>query len=254
MKILTIFYCQLKKLHYLCTEINLLLFTKKEMIMKKMMMIAAMMIAAVSANAQNEVGQITLKPTVGLNIGSMTKMDGLDSKVRAGFIAGVEAEYGVSENFGIQFGLLYSQQGVKAKNTSFGEMNDELIGGWTFAGDATMKLDYLNIPILAQYYPIKGLALKAGIQPAFNVLKKVHLDGTLSQGGVEGGNKQSVDDSYKINDGVKSFQFSIPVGISYEYQNFVLDARYNIYLTKALKDADTRHSVFSFTLGYKFAL
>ena len=32
------------------------------------------------------------------------------------------------------------------------------------------------------------------------------------------------------------------------------NARYNIYLTKALKGSDSRHSVFSFTLGYKFAL
>ena len=52
--------------------------------MKKIMMIAAMMVAAVTANAQNEVGQITLKPTVGLNIATMTKIDG--SKVRPGFL------------------------------------------------------------------------------------------------------------------------------------------------------------------------
>ena len=224
--------------------------------MKKIMMVAAMMIAAVSANAQNEVGQITLKPTVGLNIASMTK--GEDTKVRPGFIAGVEAEYGVSENFGITAGIFYSQQGVKGKNTTFGELDfDEdanLIGGWAFEGDATIKLDYINIPIMAQYYVIPGLALKAGIQPGFNVLKKVKLDGTLYQGSVQGGNERKVNDSYKINDGVKGFQFAIPVGLSYEYKSFVLDARYNIYLTKALKDADTRHSVFAFTLGYKFAL
>jgi hypothetical protein len=34
----------------------------------------------------------------------------------------------------------------------------------------------------------------------------------------------------------------------------VLDARYNIYATKALKNADPRHSVFTVSLGYKFAL
>ncbi|MBP3287152.1 MAG: PorT family protein [Prevotella sp.] len=224
--------------------------------MKKLMMVAAMMIAAVSANAQNEVGQITLKPTVGLNIATMTK--GEDTKVRPGFIAGVEAEYGVSENFGVTAGIFYSQQGVKGKNTAFGELDfDEdanLIGGWVFEGDATMKLDYINIPIMAQYYPIKGLALKAGIQPGFNVSKKVKLDGTLSQGGVQGGNTRNINDSYKIKEGVKGFQFAIPVGLSYEYKSFVLDARYNIYLTKALKESDSRHSVFSFTLGYKFAL
>ena len=221
------------------------------------MMIAAMMVAAISANAQNEVGQLTLKPTVGLNIASMTK--GEDTKVRPGFVAGVEAEYGVSENFGIQFGLLYSQQGVKGKNTGFGELDfdedDNVVGGWAFSGDATMKLDYINIPILAQYYPVKGLALKAGIQPGFNVFKKAKFDGTLYQGSVQGGNARSYTESRSLKgEGIKSFQFAIPVGVSYEYANFVFDARYNIYLTKALKDSDSRHSVFSFTLGYKFAL
>lgn len=220
-------------------------------------MIAAMMVAAISANAQNEVGQLTLKPTVGLNIASMTKADG--SKVRPGFVAGVEGEYGVSENFGVQFGILYSQQGVKVKNTDFGEVafddDDNILGGWEFAGDVTMKLDYINIPILAQYYPVKGLALKAGIQPGFNVFKKAKFDGTLYQGGVQGGNARSYTESRSLKgEGIKSFQFAIPVGVSYEYANFVFDARYNIYLTKALKDSDSRHSVFSFTLGYKFAL
>ncbi|MBQ8456986.1 MAG: hypothetical protein IJ540_05230 [Prevotella sp.] len=57
-----------------------------------------------------------------------------------------------------------------------------------------------------------------------------------------------------MDDGIKSFQFAIPVGASYEYKNFVLDARYNIYLTKIYKDGDGRHSVFAITLGYKFAL
>ena len=224
--------------------------------MKKFMMIAAMMVATLSASAQNEVGQITLQPKVGINIATMTK--GIDTKVRPGLIAGVEAEYGVSENFGLTAGILYSQQGVKGKNIQVGELdfdaNYDLVGGWTFEGDVTMKLDYLNIPIMAQFYPTKGLALKAGVQPGFAVSKKMKLDGTRYQGGVQGGNVQTVNDSYKIESGINSFQFAIPVGVSYEYASFVLDARYNIYLTKAIKDSDSRHSVFNITLGYKFAL
>ena len=226
--------------------------------MKKIMMIAAMMVAAVTANAQNEVGQITLKPTVGLNIATMTKIDG--SKVRPGFIAGVEAEYGVAENFGITAGIFYSQQGAKVNDivldADWFDLNTGELGGFSFAGKATYKLDYINIPIMAQYYVAKGFALKAGIQPGFNALKKINLDGTLYQGGVQGGNPKSVDESYKLdkNDGVKSFQFAIPVGLSYEYKNIVLDARYNIALAKAFKYGDTRHSVFSITLGYKIPL
>ena len=224
--------------------------------MKKIMMIAAMMVAAISANAQNEVGQITLKPTVGLNIATMTKLD--DSKVRPGFVAGVEAEYGISENFGLQFGLLYSQQGAKSSGEEDFDLEDfkELgldfgVGILNIKGKDTYKLDYINIPIMAQYYPIKGLALKAGIQPSFCVNKKYKIEGTAT---VSATGTEPFNEEYKLGDVVKSFQFAIPVGVSYEYENFVLDARYNIYLTKALKGFDSRHSVFSFTLGYKFAL
>ncbi len=223
--------------------------------MKKIMMIAAMMVAALSANAQNEVGQVTLKPMVGLNIASMSKAD--NSKVRVGVAAGVEAEYGIAENLGVSAGVFYSQQGVKSNDewgAAFTDETNGLIGGWAFEGKTTVKLDYINIPILAQFYPVKGLAIKAGIQPGFNVLKKVALDGTAYQASVQGGNAKKVDESYKINEGVKGFQFAIPVGISYEYESFVLDARYNIGVTKAFKGSDSRHSVFSITLGYKFAL
>ena len=224
--------------------------------MKKIMMIAAMMVAAVTANAQNEVGQITLKPTVGLNIATMTKIDG--SKVRPGFIAGVEGEYGVSENFGITAGIFYSQQGVKGNDEieidldDLKEMGIDLgVGLLNIKGKETYKLDYINIPIMAQYYPTKGLALKAGIQPGFCVNKKYKFEGTAS---ISPSESKSFNEEYKLTEGVKGFQFAIPVGVSYEYANFVLDARYNIYLTKALKGSDSRHSVFSFTLGYKFAL
>ena len=225
--------------------------------MKKIMMIAAMMVATLSASAQNEVGQITLKPTVGLNIATMTK--GTNTKVRPGFIAGVEGEYGVSEKFGLTAGVFYSQQGVKGKDVNVGEYfldsDYDIIGGWEFDGDITVKLDYINVPIMAQYYLIPGLAVKAGAQFGFNVLKKAYLKGTAYQGSVQGGNVRSLDETRSLNgEGIKSFQFAVPVGLSYEYKSFVLDARYNIYATKAFKDADSRHSVFSVTLGYKFAL
>ena len=132
--------------------------------MKKMMIFAAMMVATLCANAQNEVGQVTLKPTVGMNIASMTKAD--NSKVRPGIVAGIEAEFGVAENFGITAGVLYSQQGVKGKDEVKVDISDLGLGVGILdlQGKLTYKLDYINIPILAQFYPVKGLALKAGIQ------------------------------------------------------------------------------------------
>ncbi len=46
------------------------------------------------------------------------------------------------------------------------------------------------------------------------------------------------------------------VGLSYEYQNVVLDARYNWGLTKIydVDKLDSKNSVFQITLGYKFEI
>ena len=74
----------------------------------KMMMIAAMLVATLSANAQNEIGKITLKPMVGINLSTIT--DEKDSKMKIGLVAGAEAEYGLTEKLGISAGLLYSMQ------------------------------------------------------------------------------------------------------------------------------------------------
>jgi hypothetical protein len=184
--------------------------------MKKFLMIAAFMVAALGANAQNEVGVITLQPKVGMNI---SKITGDGAKYSVGLVAGVEAEYGIAENFGLAFGALYSMQGYKAEGA-----------------DKKDCMDYINIPILAQFYPTKGLALKAGVQPGF--LVRASYDG------------------HSFSDACKKFDFSIPVGLSYEFDSFVLDARYNIGLTKSFKDASekTKNSVFQITFGYKFAL
>ena len=182
--------------------------------MKKLMIIAIMMVAAVSAQAQNEVGQASIKPMAGINLATMTKAD--NTKMRVGLAAGLEFEYGVAENFGLSAGVLYSMQGAKI----------DIVGN----DKVTMKLDYINIPILANYYIVKGLAIKAGVQPGFNVQKKL--------------------DDVKLDD-VKGFALSIPVGLSYEFSNVVLDARYNWGLTKAFKEGDSKNSYFTITLGYR---
>lgn len=195
--------------------------------MKKLFLIAAMMVATLSANAQNEVGQWSIKPMAGINLATMTKTD--DSKMRVGLAAGLEFEYGVADNFGISAGVLYSMQGVKGKGVWLGGAGPV---------DLTYKFDYINIPVLANYYIVPGLAIKAGVQPGFNVKKKVAVE-------VAG-----VKDDATVDD-VKGFALSVPVGLSYEFSNVVLDARYNLGLTKAIKDVDSKHSYFTITLGYR---
>ena len=194
--------------------------------MKKMFLTAAMMLASVATFAQNAVGQITIQPKVGLNIANVTDAD--DADARIGLAAGAEFEYGVTDMIGVSAGLVYSMQGYK-----FSEGNV----------DTTVKLDYLNVPILANVYVAPGLAVKLGVQPGFKLSSKVKMEGSGIS--IEG---ESDDD------GVKGFDLAIPVGVSYQYQNIVLDTRYNWGVTKVFDDVDSKNSVFQITLGYKFAL
>lgn len=68
----------------------------------------------------------------------------------------------------------------------------------------------------------KNFALKAGIQPGFMVNK---------------------DDVRHVN----TFDFAIPVGMSYEFDNFVIDGRYNIGVTKVPKHGDGYTNVVQLT-------
>lgn len=193
--------------------------------MKKILLMAVVMLASVASYAQQAVGTFTLQPKIGMNVASLTKCDGCDPRI--GLAAGVEAEYQATDIFSVSAGLIYSMQGNnKAKEE-----------GVTL----TTKLDYINIPILANVYVTKGLAVKLGVQPAFNVSDKQKLSG----------GKASVEAE---DVGAESFDFSIPVGLSYEYNNVVFDARYNFGVTNIADGGDSKNSVFQFTLGYKFAL
>ncbi len=136
--------------------------------MKKLMMIAVMAVVALTANAQNTLrdnGSFTLQPKVGIGVGTLdgtwTTAVGVDRKSRIGFLAGAEAEYYTNEWLGIAAGLNYAQQ------------------GWKLEG--TYKLDYLNIPITANFYVLQGLALKTGVQLGFLLSAKAESFSTVNK-------------------------------------------------------------------------
>lgn len=199
--------------------------------MKKVLFAALMMFSSVGAFAQHAVGSFNLQPKIGVSIANLTDMK--DSDPRVGLVAGVEGEYQVSDIFSISAGALYSMQGAKSTVSAFG-----------LSKTTTTKLDYVNVPIMANVYVVKGLAVKLGIQPGFKVSSTEKTVGNTSFA------SGSVSSDIKA----QSVDFSIPVGISYEYSNFQLDARYNLGLTKVFENGKDKNSVFQITLGYKFDL
>ena len=200
--------------------------------MKKLFAMAVAMLTATSMFAQPEAGTITIAPKAGIAISS-SNGDGTKSKV--GFIGGVEAGYQIADPFAVTLGVNYAQYGYKAEGT-----------------DAKVNMNYIAVPVLFNYYPVQGLAIKAGIEVDFKASAKIKA----------GDLEVDMDDYFALSRSdikTNGAVMSIPVGASYEYNNIILDARYNIGITNQFKNIpdgyeSAKLSQFVITLGYKFAL
>ena len=205
--------------------------------MKKLMILMAILTMAVVAKAQHEEGDFMVQPKVGLNIATLSDAD----KSITDLHFGIEAEYMVADKFSLDLGAILSNQGAKYDY-------------WDEYGQNkyTVDLDYVHVPILASYYVLPGLAVKAGVQPGFKMRAKAKFDDRTID----------LDELYKLGSNmlgedikVSKFDLSIPVGISYEYKNIVLDARYNWGLIKVMNVGDAFYNrCFMLSLGYKLEL
>lgn len=191
-------------------------------------MIAALMVATLSANAQ----QMFIKPMVGGTLSTLTgDTDG--AKMKIGLVGGAEFGYNINDMFAVTAGALVSMQGAKSDDTPL-------------IKDASTTLTYLNIPVLANVYVAPGLAIKAGLQPGFLLSQKAKGDMLIGNNSWEEFEKTGTD-------GMKKFDLSIPLGLSYEISDFVIDARYNLGLTNINdgNDEKVKNGVIMLTVGYK---
>lgn len=228
--------------------------------MKKAMIIAAMMTVAAAANAQkNDVGQFSIQPRIGFSATYVTNAsdmpfddEGTTAKgeMNGGGVIGAEAEYQITERVSVAGGANYSMQGCNWKSVN--------TDGKKYR-DPRMELGYINIPLVANVYLVDGLAVKAGVQFGFLVSAKKKYSTIETR--TEGSDRREVKTDYNINmmDYCRKFDFSIPVGVSYEFDNnLVIDMRYNIGLTNVFKDSDGiangKNQVLALTLGYKFKI
>ena len=192
--------------------------------MKKMILMAAIIMATTTAFAQRQAGSMTIQPRIGVSAADFNNTS--DTEARVGLIVGPEFEYFVSDRFSLAAGFNYSQQGAEVTSLN-----------------TTFKNDYITVPVVANIYLFKGFALKAGLQPGFKTKADLEIEGN--------GGKVSAN----IKDDVKPFDLSIPVGLSYEFKHFVIDARYTFGTTEIFKDnaldLNSKNLTFQLTLGYK---
>jgi opacity protein-like surface antigen len=260
---------------------------------KQLMFLAALLMTASSVCAQQKAGTFSITPKIGVtasnfsgnmpltvayaistqmslsesgvfhtlseeNFPEMGAIGFNESKNKFGFTAGVETQYQFSKIIGLSLGVFYTQQGASYDTKGYSYTSK---GGVKVAINDNLKvnLNCVTMPILANVYIWKGLAVKAGLQPELAISKKTGGDVTISYQG------QSLSAVHSDVKAIKSFSLSVPVGVSYEYNNIVADLRYNIGVTDLRKDGDaglignnsrstSKNRTLLFTVGYKFEL
>ena len=205
--------------------------------MKKLLTIIATAFIALSVSAQSEAGSFTLQPNVGFTYTTPSGDWGKGKDGGFAVTAGVEGMYMVNDKFGAALGVNLTGYNISQEVVTSlkGDTED-----WVYSNY------YFNFPITANYYVAPGLAVKAGI--ALNLLSTAKIDGYDEIEIVDG--YRSVKG--KVKDLYNSTFFTVPVGVSYEFNSFVFDARYNIGISKVAKDDDGSFNALTFTVGYKF--
>lgn len=182
----------------------------------------------------------------GLNVSTMLgDVDG--TKARTSFHAGAVLEISLNDKFSIQPEVLFSAQGVKEKYSEYAY-------GYTLKSDSKLKMNYLNIPIMAKYYVIEGLSIEAG--PQIGILlsakadadQKVYYNGTIEEA-------ISLSE-VNVKDSFKGIDLGLNFGIGYKLDfGLAFNARYNLGLTNInddFIDGKIRNGVFQFSAGYFF--
>ncbi|SHM13227.1 porin family protein [Flavobacterium chilense] len=193
--------------------------------MKKIILCAIAVMAFGFTNAQ----QTRFGVKGGLNLSTVVGGDVENTKTLVGFHVGGFAEIHVVQRFYVQPELLFSAQGTKVDGP--------------FGTDADIKLNYLNIPVVAKYYIVdKKFSVEAG--PQLGILLSAKADGT------------------DIKDNTRSADLGFNLGAGYNFtDNFSVGLRYTIGLSPLSdKDIDNsddyydsaKNSNLALSLAYKF--
>lgn len=206
--------------------------------MKKIVLLIVLALVSTTAIQAQEV-RMGIKG--GVNFATLSGDNLGDIKSRTGFHIGGLVEVPLSEQFSIQPEILYSTQGAR-----YQEKGTEL--GVEYDFKTTAHLDYIQVPVMAKFYVIEGLAVEAGPEVAFLTSSKGKYEGKI--GGVTVSEEDDLDDIAKVDFGVGlGVSYRLPVGVFF-------GARYNLGLTNINDAADDnqkiRNNVFQLSAGYSF--
>ena len=209
--------------------------------MKKMMFSALAVLVFGFATAQEEAktaSKVKFGAKGGVNLANIVGDDAGDANMFVGFNAGMFVEIPITEKLTIQPEVLYSAQGSKSE----GQFDIE---GDLYDIKATLKMNYINVPVMFKYQLAEKYSIEAGPYVGFLVSAKVKAE-------VVGFGSATED----IKDSFKSTDFGLGVGMNYEFSDVIFaNARYQGGLTQIGDTGEgdnVKNSVFQIGLGFRF--
>lgn len=192
--------------------------------------------------------QFTIGVRAGFNLTNWQNLVGDGGKFKPGFQAGVVGECAISEAFAIQPGILYAMQGYKYEGSKYEG------GGVNWKTEETFTLNYIQVPINAQYKLYLGsikLLLQAGPYIGYAIDGKNKV--------VDKINGETHESSSKVKlgsgkDKLKPFDFGLGAGAGVQFGNFQAAFGYNHGLMN-LSNQDEytfKNNGFAVTLTYLF--
>ena len=227
--------------------------------MKRIAVLIVLVTSTLVSMAQNKLGTWSVIPHVGVSISSLLGGSGIyevrdnravEVKPHAllGFVGGADVMYQASDAVGLSAGLSFVQAGCKLE-----DYTDEHTIGY----DRYLRINYVTMPILIHSYLLPGFSVKAGIEPTLLVSAKSNEIQQSFEVDKEGKKSNFHEDEFTIDmkNGMRKFGLSIPIGVSYEYENVVLGALYHVGVFNIYKHGDSsRNSVIELSVGYKLNL
>lgn len=211
--------------------------------LKRSILIAVLAICSISMNSQN----FSFGVKAGANISNITAdspSPDWEHSAKTSFHGGLVLQYKFSDKFGIQSEVLYSMQGAEDGFDPYYDVNFE-------TKDLRLNLEYINVPVLAEYGITSGLNVQLGPQIGFLIYPEQEVEYTYMD--------EERKQNSSLNNYTKTVDFALAGGLEYNFDmGLFIDARYNLGLTSFSENKggsvlpDSKNSVLQFSVGYMF--
>ena len=253
--------------------------------MKKLLLLlmAVALLCPKETNAQDGKGSIHFVPYVGVNYSDFSDdsdyfFGGTSGKVN--FMAGARFEFQIADKSAIIADVNYRRLGATADAAMRSFYKNPINGVWCSgywnrdynkdeifrevkenqgsAGESKkVTVDCVSFAVQFKQNIINGLSARVGVEGMESFSKKRHYHEYDYRFYQETGKCDESDETSDADDYFSDhINVAIPLGVTYDYKNFSINATYHLPLTKCSEDRgySMKHQAFDITVGYRLPL